>query len=457
MKPRCAQATSDVWNRASIAHALAMFGLILFAFTASLYSHLAEFALLLVLLAFIVSPDRHLNRRDPLVISMIVLVPYLGLSVLIGWRLSPEWLDHHLSDALYVFLVPFMVLLVAWALRGDQQRMYLVLKVALAGLFVSILVPLITGQVPLEAFLEGGRQRMMFSNELRLGLYSAAALLGLLIFRPRGLSLWPLHLVVLSGYVLAMALLAQALIVSQSRAAWLSSIIVLLLSALIALVISLRRSPARAVTAQVLPGLLVLILVIAPVAFLLHSNATLIEQRWAPVAATIQAALDGETVGTDAVGKRYRMWELGIEKIAERPWFGHGAGTARDYLHEAQAPIQGYNHFHNIFIHLLVSFGVIGLVLVMGVFIILFVAVAHSWRRGFLDERLALFVAGALMLFLLDSFTGYTISRGQGRLFIALVGGMAYSVFLWFRINRDQADYCDNHSSMCEVKSTRVQ
>ncbi|MFP4273250.1 MAG: hypothetical protein ACLFRH_09470 [Halothiobacillaceae bacterium] len=42
-----------------------------------------------------------------------------------------------------------------------------------------------------------------------------------------------------------------------------------------------------------------------------------------------------------------------------------------------------------------------------------------------------MFALGTILLLLIDSITGYPISRTQGRFYIALVGGLAYTGYLY--------------------------
>lgn len=419
-----AETPSGELTRNRIANTLATVGVFVFAFAASPFPHLAELALVLILIGLIISPNRHLRWRDPLVISMVVLGFYLVVAIYIGWRLFPDLLSHHLTDAFYIFLLPFMILIVAWALKGDQQRMMLVLKAALGGLVFAIVAPLLFGSVSIEEFLQGQRNGMMFSNPLRLGLYSAAALLALFIFgfgQPRFRATSIAYFI---GYVFLCLLLVQALIVSQSRSAWVFGAMTFSVIALV-LFVQVMSRPHRG--GVLVSTIFLVMLVASSMALLLHWNAPLFSERWASVE------------GLTSAGIRYRMWEIGIEQIAERPLTGHGPGSARFFLQQGHQgiqewsplPVPVYSHLHNMYIQFLVTIGAIGLLLVMAVFLVLFAATAQAVRMGLMEKRMALFVIGALALFVLDNLTGYTLSRGQGRFFIALTGGMAYTIWFW--------------------------
>ncbi|MGF1546556.1 MAG: O-antigen ligase family protein [Thiotrichales bacterium] len=403
-------------------------GLLLFAFSTSPLPELAGLGLFLMLIGLGLSKDWQVFRRDPIAWTLLALTLYLLVTIAIGWRLFPHRLQDHLTGALYLILFPFMILLVAWVLNADRQRVYTMLAAALGGLLVAIALPVATGQVSWLELWGGERHGLMFSNPIRLGLYTSGALLGLLIWRSAwiGRDSWSASKVLI--YLLMMGVLIQALVVSQARAAWVATLIVVPVS-LAALWFVTRHGRQKITRSEWSAlALIVAILSISIVGF-----QDVIVKRSFSEMPTIKAAIDGNSVEFDNFGKRYHMWKLGIEKTSERPWLGHGPGSVPEYLANQQLEISHFTHLHNLYLDLLVRVGIIGLVIVMTIFVLLIYAVISEWRGGSLEVKMAIFVLGALALFLIDNLSGYTLSRAQGRFYLALVGGAGYTWFFWRR------------------------
>lgn len=405
---------------------LGLFGLLLFALTAAPYPNLAGVGLFLLLVAFFISKQRVAHWGEPIVVLMAGLFLYLLMSILIGWQLSPHYLKEHFSHAFYILSLPLFSLLVAWGLKAQIPRVHLVLFAALCGYIAAVTLPLITGEVGWGIFLQGQRDSMLFSNPIRLGLYSTAVLLGLLTWIPDRRIDNPRSMIVFGLYLLLIILTTQALIVSQARASWTAAAVVIPAVLLTRLLLHPREQPSRSSYNSAL--FTVGLMLVGVVVYLNHAT---IERRWSQESATIKAAIKGEAVEFDSFGIRVHMWHLGLEKITERPWLGHGPGSVPEYLSHAPKPLSDYRHMHNMAIDLLVRTGIIGLLLVATIFLLLFYALLHAWRKGIMDKNLLLFTTGALLLFLIDGLTGYPLSRTQGRFFIALIGGLAYTGFLY--------------------------
>lgn len=69
----------------------------------------------------------------------------------------------------------------------------------------------------------------------------------------------------------------------------------------------------------------------------------------------------GEEYG--ALTGRPIIWEQGMRYLGDKPLFGHGPFTLADSIRLSETDNQQISHFHNIFVHCLVSNGVIGFLL----------------------------------------------------------------------------------------------
>lgn len=405
---------------------IGLLGLLIFSFSASPFPNVAGIGLGLLLILFIINRARHVRREDPLVLLLAALLFYLVISVLIGWSLFPDRLYENVTGAAYILSLPLFVLLVAWALEGDKLRINLVLLAAFCGFLIAVLLPLISGSVGWDAFFAGDRESFMFGSPIRLGLYSATVLLGLLIWFPK----WRVfNISTVSGlvaYLLLIALTLQALIVSQARIAWVGALLVvpIIIGIHVFLEIRRKRFSVKSIAVVFTAGALL-------ASTVLYLNVSTIENRVLHENATVQAAIRGGEVEFTSIGIRIHMWRLGIEKIAERPWLGHGPASVHEFLSLRSDAVGRFSHMHNMAIDLLVRTGIVGLLFVIGIFLLLFVAVVVSWRAGRVDNRILLFTIGALVLFIIDGASGYPLSRTQGRFFLALIGGIAYTSFLY--------------------------
>lgn len=91
---------------------------------------------------------------------------------------------------------------------------------------------------------------------------------------------------------------------------------------------------------------------------------TLLYHRLDAMVADVAAVLhDGDF--TTSVGKRFALWQTGIELWQQKPLFGYGAGNVRQLINlglEENYDISvHYTHFHNIFVNTLVAGGLAGL------------------------------------------------------------------------------------------------
>jgi O-antigen ligase len=108
------------------------------------------------------------------------------------------------------------------------------------------------------------------------------------------------------------------------------------------------------------------------------------------------------TTGTEvedlSLGGRFKLWEAGLKALTERPLAGYGAGLWR----QAVAPWLGPNPqvAHNSFISVAVETGIVGLMLYLGMFLAVFLALMRlpSFERRFTLVLLATLMVAMLPL-----------------------------------------------------------
>jgi O-antigen ligase len=133
------------------------------------------------------------------------------------------------------------------------------------------------------------------------------------------------------------------------------------------------------------------------------------------------------TTGTEvedlSLGGRFKLWEAGMKALTERPLTGYGAGFWR----QAVAPWLGPNPqvAHNSFISVAVETGIVGLLLYLGMFLAVFLALMRlpSFERRFTVVLLATLMVAMLPLswddqksvwFLLALLLGLSQAPGVG-------------------------------------------
>lgn len=88
----------------------------------------------------------------------------------------------------------------------------------------------------------------------------------------------------------------------------------------------------------------------------------------------------------DSTGFRFMMWQTASEIICENPIFGVGIGDDRDAydlvlskkLINLKNDIEGFSDFHNTYLQIMVWTGIVGLVLFLNVFFVLFKNISND-------------------------------------------------------------------------------
>ncbi len=186
----------------------------------------------------------------------------------------------------------------------------------------------------------------------------------------------PLRL--LAGYALAVGL--PSLYLTQSRSGMVAAAVGMLVTVWL---ISWRRN-RRFFFAMLV--LLPLVLIFAGVLLWLLSPA--LRARWS---GALPVSPD------DSVRVRLLMWRDSLAIIRDAPWFGHGGGSFRwIYEHYKTHSLQNwFRYAHNEYLQVAVEYGIVGLVLFLGVIgriIVYLLGVVLRSRR----ERGAYLAAGAL-------------------------------------------------------------
>ena len=321
------------------------------------------------------------------------------------------WEDQILDFGQWLAMCAFPVM--AWPLRGDLRRVYAMLGLAAAGLWLGMLRT--ADWHDLLAFRTGYQTGFLMAAGPS-GLISATVLLGLLLFSERLLGSPASTRGCLArwlGLMAAAYLSAYILVASQTRSAWL--VFALLLPFLLGFQHTRLRSARRS-----FPGWWPYAFTGGLLAAGVVLNSESILSRIAPDREVAADILSGDSArSSDAeepassFGPRYHALAFGAEKWLERPFLGWGTGSVTPLIQNSRRPElflqqRGYwlPSLHNTVLEVLVCFGLLGAVLLGFGGWLLGKAVAGAELRNRLPGEFLLFLMGAAAILGVGFLTG---------------------------------------------------
>lgn len=412
-----------------------LIGLCVFAFSSLVSTSGASIGLGLLVVATVMRPP-HLQglQRDPLVVLAGVSIVYLCVRTIWAIREFPESAHLQVKQAWDWFRLWFFVV-VAWWLKGDLRRSGQVLLLALLGLFVGMTFYLFShGQS-----LPSGQRTGFHLKIIAFGLYSSTAILGLSLLAPR---IWgtkhspPSFALRAALWFIALAVLAQGLIMTQSRGAWLTATMVI---PAVSVVRYWRAGGHKGRSWRLRLGVVgVLILGCATLVLVNFSAVTtrLVQER-EMFGAAWRGDLDA--VPTVGFGVRVHAFRFGVLRWLERPLFGWGPGSTEYLIGRSGLPqlrhsewVEGgwregrawLDHLHNTYLEILVRFGLVGAFLMLSVLGLLVRSLLVAHREGRVPLDYAWFLAGALGLMGIWSLSDFRLLHPDWRSYWILMGGI---------------------------------
>lgn len=134
-----------------------------------------------------------------------------------------------------------------------------------------------------------------------------------------------------------------------------------------------------------------------------------------------------------AVSIRMQLYELGVARFQERPWFGWGLRTTPSLIAFGRLELGGQRHvhLHNAYLDALVGLGIVGTVLLLGVLSLLLVDLVGAWWRGNISAALFWALAGCIGIVLVangfDSLL-WRLDVARGPLELILGACLAYGL-----------------------------
>ncbi len=410
-------------------------GLFLFAFFSFLGIAGAHLGLGLILVAFIINIDDVWSQIKYDRVFWLSIASLFYLIVHTSWAMVslPALFDEHIKEASdWGKLILFIC--VAWQLKQDRNMIGVLLLVIAAGFILGLILSIDWGNI--ETLFSGERQRFhMMSN--RIGIYSSVGIVGLVVLVNKFIGAsGQYHITLLRKalWLVALVILVQANIASQSRGAWLSLIIVLP----IVLVLGVRAhflNKKSSITSNTHMLVISLICVIG----LIFLNIDSFKKRLGSQQVAVDAIVSQKYDKLPPVSTtwRFNVYLYGIEKWLERPLFGWGAGST-EYLIKvsgneglnlpgSSGGLEWMDHFHSTYLEILIRFGIVGLLFIFCVIWYVILELWKTYKANRADPDYVLFIMSGFGVIAIWSLFDFRITHYDGRFLWYIVGGLAFS------------------------------
>lgn len=413
-----------MFNRHTYAQRLGVAGLYLFAVSGSLSQAGVYTGLGLMLLGFLLVGDRGWKavRYQPAFLLALVFTGYIivrGVAAVNYWPTEPPTQFLRRTWDL-VAIGGLLSVVVAWWLGGDRRRIAVVLQLAVLGLFLGVLKG-----IDWQHFSSYMALRPLFGMGNGAGLYAVVAMTGLLIMRGSTLfdGGWQQRrlppVVGKLAVLLAFLVFTGVFLLSQTRAAWFAALLVMP-----AILVLIFRHSAGNRQKKWIIGFEVAVLAVLVLGVTL--GADIIWKRLDEEHRSLMLLFSGDLGALPVSSITYRiwLWQEALQRIAERPLLGWGAGSAPLLIRESAVP-GGLGHYHNLYLQLAVELGLAGL----GLFVSWLLVVVQAAIRTRREERTGfdylLFLLAVLAIFLLASCFQIRHDDERGQYLLILIGALA--------------------------------
>lgn len=413
----------EVFVRVAAGPALA-----LMAFAAVYDRGLANLGLGLLLFGFLIVSPRYWRTlsRNPLVWLTVLFFIWIPVSGIALAERYPEYAGIVRTEGQVWLKVAFLPMLATgfWLARVPRLMLWLPLILA-SGYFLRV-VELADGAMLRRLFEEGLRAEFgMVATHF--GMFSLLAVIGALSgTRAVGQirDAWIRRSVYV--YAVVVALVAAAgVITAQTRSVWIAAI-------LLAIGFAIKAFRNRGEPFVEKRHLWVLLTGVGIVlASSLYAFGGIISARLADHTETILKVLtlDFERLDYNPIGYRVRSYAIGLQAWMDAPLLGHGPGVDRIRMLTASDPeMRWITHFHNEYLNILATYGVVGGGLFSFVAIRIVrgavrLSLAGSGYRGVLE-----WFAAAVLVIAVFSVFGQSFTSHHMPFVIAVLGGIGVAM-----------------------------
>lgn len=291
--------------------------------------------------------------------SKTVILTFLGSAILIPilswWSIHqdmPEAASSYPKPAELTSL--FLFLPIALAVRGKSNRVLMVLGAYTASL---LLMPWISGQgwQDISAGFSGRRLDFSILNAQHAGMLLGGGLITLLVFFDRLVPGRPLMPVRLVFWLIALLFMSVLFMFTQVRAGLVALAVVVPIFILWHLIKASNKTRLLVLTG--LASILVLISLTSAFDRVMQRFST----EWQSIQSYPEMAV--EDIPTNSIGTRIHLWRLGIDRLWDRPllgWDRRGGEYLLKNTEGVEKFIGKHFHYHNSYISLWISYGLVG-------------------------------------------------------------------------------------------------
>lgn len=384
----------------------------------------SRFFLALMLLAFFISASKapRSAQRDP--VWLFILAAFAISIFIYLWSniFFPAYAEPYPSTDKLLNLCLFFP--VAWWLGGQQKNVFALLAVALIGFAIELLLH--GSWTEFLRGVSGARVDFEMRNAQHTAIFFSIAFLGWIVFVKRIIvaeegKIKALRILL---WLAVMIVLGTGCIITQTRIAWIGVVIALLTVAVIVLMVG-RFSPK-----QIIVGSIVSLAIVTSLSIPLSKT---ISARLGVEQDVIEQLLKGEveSLPYSSIGIRVHTWVEAWQWIKQRPITGWGYAVRGKVIDESNTLpdwlIKQFGHFHNSYIEIWLSYGLIGLAFVTSLVLMVARNVWRTWRSGILPGDIFLFGIAFAVFWLLVNLTESYLLWSTGVYFMALVGGCLYT------------------------------
>ncbi len=417
-------------TRTELAYRLGQLGLIYFAFSAFYGKAQANQGLLIILAALLLgkSLDGKSFFRDPLVVTSIAFFSYLCIRAAAAsfeYPADQELIWNYASRWMLLGLFP--AALVAAAFRRSPFKPHHLLGLAVLGFFLKIFrhVDWQYLYADIELYFTMEHIRPTFGHSMiNLPFWALFFLLGLIIYsddflQDKSKLLQAARYLVYIGTV---SLLAFLIIASKTRSIWILSGLFIPLCLLVKFR-DLIRSKQRKVL------IIIVAMALAALALVAWKRDFFLNRMTSELAVVGQiVSADGQEIPATSIGLRYYMYQVFLDEAPARLLFGWGPGISKRLLERSSYPgMTEVSHFHNIFVEIILQFGVLGLGLYATMFGMLIKPCRTTPEASPAEKKLRLFFLFAMATFCLTGLIDHMLWGSAAAYFLAFMGGMVYA------------------------------
>lgn len=407
-------------------------GLYLFFFSFQLNTTVSYIGLLLIALVFAVQQKqwRPFLRQEAVAYIFLTLALYIALYSVWATHEFPETAGEQWTALAnwmhWLFFIP-----VAWSVFKDAKNINRLLPILATGVMLRILAH--TDWENLSNIFNWGRTGFGYSEIVIAPVFGVIAL-GLLLLAPRMAQAPPSTRPALRGalfglWLFNLAVFLEAMVLSQTRSAWLAAIMVFPVALLVRYLDWLRDYALKSFRGM---ALLALAILFAGLFIAKNSGPILSRMHAEPEAVASIVKGEDKIPQTISIGTRLELWRIGLRKWAERPLLGWGPGTTKFVLGQATTDTRLFSHahLHNLYLEILVRFGLLGGLLFASLIFLLLRGIRQAYLHRLIPWDYACFLFAGWAFTALFTVFDFQIFKYVWRNYCVIWAALSYAAQL---------------------------